>query len=133
MVATMVAALVFLIKSYRQSEIAANESISTNNAVNNVGPGAPTIYSEVQHIKAAVDALLAANQEFSDKGWRSLPVDIGTAAGLTETIRDLQHEVRDLQHENRVQTKQVDTVLTELRGHVEWELQQKYPHQGSGS
>lgn len=102
MMSAMVGALVYLI---RQSLVQEDDH--------------GTVIQEVTHIKDAVDQLLEANQDFSDKGWRTLPTDIGTASGLTETIRELQHDAAEVD-------KKIDIVIGELREHVEWEMRQKY-------
>lgn len=119
MVGVMVSALVFLVKSYRQSEIAASESKAANAAVNNVTPGLPTLYQNVEHVAQVVNKLADAQEDFAKRGWATLPDDIGTAAALTQTIRELQHQ-------NQHQDQKLETILKELREHIEWEYNQKY-------
>lgn len=77
------------------------------------------VIHEVQHIAAAVDKLVEAQDAFQAKGWTTLPDDIGTSAALTSTIRDLQHDAAEVD-------KKLDIVIGELREHVAWELTQKY-------
>ena len=77
------------------------------------------VIHEVQHIKAAVDKLVEAQDAFQSKGWTTLPDDIGTSSALTETIRDLQHDAAEVD-------KKLDIVIGELREHVAWEMKEKY-------
>jgi Na+-translocating ferredoxin:NAD+ oxidoreductase RnfG subunit len=120
MLATMVGVLVFLVKSYRQTEIAATEAKQTNNSVNNVLPGMPTLYQQVLQIKETMNKFTDAQDDFTQKGWRSLPEDINTAIGLTETIRELQHKDIAIQESLDSLGERLDVMVEELREHINW-------------
>jgi len=120
-VATSVAALVWVIRNGRYARTAAVESSAANAAVNNVGPGAHTLYNLAASIKEDVDELKATQREFATHGWAALPADLATAPALTSTIRALQ------ERGDAVDSK-LDTLIAELREHVLWEMSQKYPH-----
>ena len=116
---TLIAALVATVKAAMSSRVAAVQAAEANRAVNGVGPGEARLYDMVADIKADLDKLVVANEDFARRGWMTLPDDLSTAARLTETIRALQHGSRDT-------SEKLDQVLKTIRAHDEWERQQKH-------
>jgi hypothetical protein len=128
---TCVACLVWIIKNGRTIRIAADEATAANHAVNNVGGGDHKMYDmvrdikgEVKQIKSDVTGLKKDQTQFDSHGWETLPPDIGTAVGLTTTIRDLQNNHKQV-------NGKLDTLISELREHVVWEMDTKYGKHGS--
>lgn len=130
LVATSIAALVFIIRNGRMTQgagedaaTAARMSTAANAAVNNVGPGKHNLYDMVERIKDDVAHLMRDQEQFDSHGWETLPPDLSSAVGLTTTIRDLQN--------NHKQTNdKLDTIIGALREHVEWEMGAKYGRHG---
>lgn len=122
-VAASTGALVFVIRGTRYAREGAAQATAANSAVNNVGPGAHTLYNLTAAIKEDVDELKAKQDEFARHGWSALPDDLATAPALTSTIRKIQD------HDELLDRK-LDIILSELRDHVEWEMSQKY-HPGA--
>lgn len=123
LVASSVAALVYVIRNGRYVKTAAEEATAANQAVNNVGPGKHSLFQMVEHIRDDVAHLKRDQEQFDSHGWETLPADIGTAVGLTTTIRDLQH------NDDAISAK-LDTLIIELREHVAWEMDEKYRRAG---
>ena len=116
----LAAALVYLVKGYGNSKTAAEQSTAANHAVNGMGPDQDhRIWNKVNRIEIVVDKLIAQQEDFLSHGWGNLPPDMDDAVSLTEKIRALEHG----QHAN---TGKLDTLIDELRTHVEWEMKQKY-------
>ena len=82
-----------------------------------------------------IEHLLRADKEFTEKGWRTLPEDIGTASQLTAKIRELEHADRALlsasdlakeamarnEEEHRRIIATIDELKQLLRDHDAWE------------
>lgn len=117
--ATLVAALVYVVKAYTNAKVAAEQATAANQAVNNVGPGQHNLYDMVASQSKTLERLVDAQNDFTERGWRRLPDDLSTSAKLTETIRELQH------HDHGID-ETINTILEELRAHVQWELQVKW-------
>lgn len=131
LVGTSIAALVFTIRNGRTAQIAADDAATAamqataaNSAVNNVGEGKHNLYDMVARIHEDVDHLKRDQEQFDSHGWETLPPDIGTAVGLTTTIRDLQNNHKQV-------NEKLDTLIIELREHVVWEMDEKYGKHGS--
>ena len=122
LLSTLVAALVYLAKSYINTKIAAEQSTEANKAVNNVGPGDHRLYDKISSIEKNVEHLIRDQETFDSHGWETLPQDLGTAVGLTTTIRDLQHGHKE-------QGEKLDEIKSILIEHVEREMRVKYPEQ----
>lgn len=122
-VATSVAALVFVIRQNRYVRSAAEEATAANQAVNNVGPGKHNLYDMVSNIHDDVVELREAQKDFTKRGWHALEPPIDTAIGLTRTISQMQHDHDELH-------QKLDMVLAELRDHVQWEVEEKYDKRG---
>lgn len=118
-VATLAGVIVLLVKTYQQSRAA-------NAAVNNIGPGDHSLWDQVTFIREDVSALVDAQRQFSEKGWSTLPDDIGTSARLTETIRHLQHAAESNTAEHSVILEQLSELSRFVKGHDAWERQAKY-------
>jgi hypothetical protein len=116
---TSIAALVYTIRNNTIAKQAVSVVEDVNAAVNNVGPGQHRLYEMVEHIKADIIALKEGQRHYDAHGWDMLPPDLGTSVALTSTIRDIQY------HTASVTTK-LDTLIDEVRSHVEWEMQQKW-------
>jgi hypothetical protein len=101
---TLVVILLVVVRTYGQAKAA-------NRAVNNVGPGEHSLWDRVEFIHEDVKQLVAAQDDFSEKGWRTLPDDISTASRLTETIRDLQHSAKQNQAEHEQIISKLDGLL----------------------
>ena len=91
---------------------ARSQARAANAAVNNVGPGAHRLYDQIGHLSDAIQRIETKQNDFDTKGWPTLPSDMNTAAGLTEVIRDIQHELH--------------VVNTRLAAHDEWEKTVKH-------
>ena len=131
LVGTSIAALVFVIRNGRMAGIAADDAATAaqqataaNAAVNNVGDGKHNLYDMVERIRDDVAELKKDQDQFDSHGWETLPPDIGTAVGLTTTIRDLQNNHKQV-------NGKLDTLIVELRDHVAWEMDAKYGKHGS--
>jgi len=127
LLSTVVAALVYLVKGYGNSKIAAEQSTAANRAVNDIGPGDHRLYDKVTMIaedthtnRKAIEKLIANQEQFDAHGWENLPQDMDDAVSLTEKIRGLERG-RDSNAEK------IDQILAELRQHVAWEMAEKYP------
>lgn len=120
LIATSTGALVYVIRNGRYVKTAAEEATAANRAVNNVGAGRHSLYDMVEHIRDDVKELKKQQDEFDSHGWGTLPSDISNAVGLTTTIRDLQHNTEAV-------GVKLDTIIGELREHVEWEMNTKQP------
>lgn len=130
LVSMAVAALVWVIRNGRYVKTAAEEATAANAAVNSVGPDKHTIYAMVEQIKAKIEHnsetlsdLKRDQDQFDSHGWETLPADMNTAVGLTTTIRDLQNG-------HRAVNEKLDTIISELRDHVVWEMDAKYGTHG---
>jgi hypothetical protein len=147
LVGTSIAALVYIIRNGRTAQgaaddaaVAAKQATAANNAVNNVGPGKSTLYNMVERIdkrsaetnekvaglsadmravKTDVTRLKKEQDEYDSHGWGTLPLDLGTAVGLTTTIRDLQNGHKQV-------NEKLDTIISEIREHVMWEMGVKH-------
>lgn len=118
-VATSVAALVYVIRNNRYGRVAAEQATAANEAVNNVGEGKHKLYHMVEATYEDVAELKEQQKQFDSHGWETLPPDLGSAVALTQTIRTLQNQ-HDRLHEK------LDTIISELREHVVWEMNAKY-------
>ena len=118
----LAASLVYLVKGYSNSKTAAEQATEANKAVNNVGPGDHRLYDKISSIEKNVEHLIRDQETFDSHGWETLPQDLGTAVGLTTTIRDLQHGHKE-------QGEKLDEIKSILVEHVEWERRVKYPEQ----
>ena len=118
----LAASLVYLVKGYSNSKTAAEQATEANKAVNNVGPGDHRLYDKISSIEKNVEHLIRDQETFDSHGWETLPQDLGTAVGLTTTIRDLQHGHKE-------QGEKLDEIKSILVEHVEWEMRVKYPEQ----
>jgi len=107
LVVGLLAVIVLLVKTMSEVKTGSQQAAAVNDAVNNIGPGGVRLYDRVSHIDQAVAELRQAQTDFAKRGWGALPDDIATASGLTEVIRDIQHEIAD--------------ISTRLRVHDEWE------------
>jgi hypothetical protein len=119
-IATSIAALVYTIRNNTMIKTTAQDASDVNKAVNNIGPGEHRLYDMISMVRDDMKHISEAQEEFSKKGWATLPPDIATASGLTEVIRNLQNTDKAL-HEK------MDQILKELDSHVKWEMSQKYP------
>ena len=119
LVGTSIAALVYVIRNGRYVKTAAQQATEANAAVNSVGPDKHTIYAMVENIRDDVIELRSQQATFDAHGWETLPDDLNSAVKLTTTIRDLQRHSKEC-------SGKLDTILGELRGHVEWEMNTKY-------
>jgi hypothetical protein len=117
--ASLVAVIALIIRGARDAKEAAYHAHQVNQAVNNRPHDHPNLYDQVSFIREEVAELVAAQRDFTKRGWQSLPDDIGTASRLTETIRALQG------HDARIDEK-LNDILLELREHVAWEMNEKY-------
>lgn len=122
--ATLVAALVFLAKGYAKTKVAAEQATQANQAVNNVGPGEHRMYDMVTEMGKKLEHISVEQEEFQTKGWKTLPDDLASASRLTETIRSIQHN-------DEILHQKLDMIIKELREHVEWEIKAKYGTKGS--
>ena len=122
MLVPLVGALVYLA---RRTNIAADQATQANQAVNNVGPGAHSLFDQISFMRDDIQELREAHQDFARRGWPTLPDDIGTASKLTETIRQIQHEQRHLLAE-------VQALSDRLIEHDRWERETKYRIDGDG-
>lgn len=109
LVATSVAALVYVIRNGRYVKTAAEQSTEANAAVNNVGPGKHTLYVMVEQIKEDVAHLKRDQEQFDSHGWETLPADMNTAVGLTTTIRELQRHAKDV-------NGKLDVIINHIKG-----------------
>jgi len=153
LVSMSIAALVYIIRNGRMDSGAADDEATAavtetadKRAVNNVGPGKHTLYdmveridvrsadtnvkvvalsSDMRAVKSDVSTLKKQQDEYDSHGWTTLPPDIGTAVGLTTTIRDLQNG-------HKLVNDKLDTIISELREHVVWEMSVKFPHDPTG-
>ena len=116
LVATSIAALVWVIKSGRLAKDSNEQIAAVNRAVNDIGPGEHRLWDKIDNIEKAVVHLEHDQETFDSHGWETLPADLNTAVGLTTTIRDLQDG-----------HKKLDRIIAMLGEHVEWEMSQKYP------
>jgi len=123
LVATSITALVYVIRNGRYSRTGAEQATAANEAVNNVGEGKHKLYDMVERIRDDVTDLKEDQDQFDSHGWETLPSDIGTAVGLTTTIRDLQNNHKQV-------NEKLDTLISELREHVAWEMDAKYGRHG---
>ena len=118
-IATSIAALVYTIRNNTIIKTAAQDASEANKAVNNIGPGEHRLYDMIAMLKEDMHELSVAQDEFSKKGWATLPPDIASASGLTEVIRNLQHD-------DKAMHEKLDGILKALDDHVKWEMEQKY-------
>jgi hypothetical protein len=131
LVSMAIAALVWVIRNGRYLKTAAEEATAASAAVNNVGSGDHKMYdmvrdtkAEVKQIQADVSALKRDQAQFDSHGWETLPPDLGTAVGLTTTIRGLQSGHAAI-------NGKLDTLIAELREHVAWEMDARYGKHGN--
>lgn len=103
-VASAVAALVFVIRSSRYAREGAEQATAANRAVNDTTPGQHRLYDLVDRIRNDV-ADLKAHQHVTEHH--------GVAIRALERSDDELHA-------------KLDVLLSELRDHVEWEMTQKY-------
>ena len=109
---TLAGILAVVIKSWQEARAA-------NNAVNNIGPGEHRLYDRIQMIHDEVMHLREGEEQFQSKGWPSLPEDLGSAAALTSTIRDLQRSRDEI-------LARLAELSDLIRAHDRWERQSKY-------
>lgn len=134
----MVGAVLYLVASARKqidsavahAERAAGQASAANSAVNNIGPGEHRMYDKIEMIRADIEALVAAQEDFAKRGWQSLPPDLATSSALTSTIRDLQHADKMVQHGLDDLSHAIAKIDEKITNHVKWEESQKYPPQG---
>lgn len=118
----LVVALIWVIKNMRGTlDETLKYSMKAEHAVNGVGEGEHRLFDKVHLIQEQVTMLLDFQKDHERRGWRSLPDDLNTAAGLTQTIRSLQD------HDSHIQ-ETLDRIETRLIQHVEWEEKEKYNH-----
>jgi hypothetical protein len=117
-IATAVAALVYTIKNNGIAKQGAKAANETNAAVNNIGPGEHRLYDMVVMIRDEVKALTNSQSEVDKKGWSTLPVDLGSATALTETIRTLQrHDSSIIQKLEKID-KRIMSIDTKFDEHI---------------
>jgi hypothetical protein len=119
-IGTSIAALVYTIRNNTIIKGAAQDASDINKAVNNIGPGEHRLYDMISMVRDDMAKVTEAQEEFSKKGWATLPPDIASASGLTEVIRSLQNS-------DKAQHEKMDQILKALDEHVQWEMSQKYP------
>ena len=125
----LVGALLYLVASARkQIDSVEHHAKAANRAVNNVGPGEHRMYDKIEMIRANVESLVQAHEEFAKRGWQTLPDDLATSSALTSTIRELQHADRMVKHGLDDLAFAISKIDTKITNHVEWEESQKYPH-----
>lgn len=117
-VATSVAALVYVIKNGRDIREGATAAKAANAAVNNVGPNKDNLYRMVEDIREDVQVLMTHKA-----GWDHLPTDLSDAVNVTSTIRSIQHADKETD-------RKLDVIIEELRGHIDWEMAEKYGKHG---
>lgn len=129
----LVFGLVYVIKTYAVAKVAASESAAANAAVNNTGPGEHRLYDKLTTLAAEVAHLREAQEDFAERGWRALPDDIATGAGLTVTIRDLQHghqatrqDIVEVRRALETVVKRTTEISSTLRTHDAWERSVKH-------
>ena len=112
LVATSIAALVFIIRNGRYIKTGAEDAAqpaeqatSAANAVNHVEYGEHRLYDVVARIEA--------KQIEFDRKWGALPESLGNAVNLSETLHDMNRRLDDIQ--------------TQLADHVAWETNVKWP------
>ena len=139
--ATLVTGLIYLVKNYRTTKDTNLQTTAVNAAVNNVGEGEHRLYDKITAIhqivimnkdhlddlKIDVDELVVQQKAFSEKGWQHLPPDLRDAPALTQTIRDIQNKNSERRREHEHIQVQLNNILIELREHVKWEMNEKYP------
>ena len=127
---TLVAALTYAVKAATSAKETATTTKAINKAVND-HPNGPSLYDLVQDQGRQLDHLIESQQDFAKRGWMTLPADLSSAAGLTQTIRDLQN--RDESTSEQVQRieRKLDVVIAEIRDHVEWEMNVKHADNGN--
>ena len=103
--------LVFVIRASTQASRA-------NAAVNNREPGSLTLSQQVAHIASDVENLVDAQRDFAARGWAALPDDLGTSAGLTQTIRELQSQTAHV-------SQQLERLSATVSEHDRWERSTK--------
>ena len=130
-IATAIAGLVYTIKNNSLVKEGSKAAQQVNQAVNNVGPGEHRLYDMVAMIRDEIKYLTEAQHDFANKGWATLPADIGTASRLTETIRDLQSKDKFVVQKLEEITVSLKSLHEGLQEHVEWEMQQKYKEAGN--
>lgn len=114
-IASSVAALVYVIRQGKLVKDSHDEIQQVNRAVNDIGPGEHRLWDKIDNIEKAVDRLSQDQETFDSHGWETLPPDLNSAVNLTTTIRDLQNN-----------QKKLDRIIQMLGDHVEWEMNQKY-------
>ena len=106
---SMVGLVVFMVRTYR--------TVNTDDTA---------LRQAVDHIRIDVEKLVAAQDKFQSKGWATLPDDIGTAARLTEKIRQLEHDAEMSRTAHEDISAQLSKLQASVDAHVQWEMTQKY-------
>jgi hypothetical protein len=104
----VIAGLVYIVKAYANTKVAAQQATEANKAVNNIGPGEHRLYDVIARIEA--------KQDDFDKRWGNLPDGMDDAVGLVELLHGLDRRVSEIQ--------------VQLVEHVAWEMAVKYPKEG---
>jgi len=113
-VTMLVGVLVFLVRTFSATR-------QVNQAVNNVGPGEHSLWDQVSFIREDISVLVEAQKDFAEKGWRTLPDDIGTASRLTETIRHLQAGAEGNERDHARIVADLEKLSAILSEHDRWE------------
>ena len=108
-----------LVKTLAHSKEASVQAGAANRAVNDVGETDQRLYDMVSTMKEDLEVLLVAQTDFSEKGWKHLPSDIGDAPALTEKIRGLERDDKDM-------IERLKVIQTELLKHIEREKARDY-------
>lgn len=114
MLITVIVVLVGVIAMFAKllslGKTSVQQTSEINNAVNNVGPGGTRLYDKVANIEEKLGTLIEAQADFTARGWRSLPDDIGNATQLTLTIRHMQNEVQANTQARTTMIRQLDRI-----------------------
>lgn len=85
----VVTALVYVVKAYANTKVAAEQSTKANEAVNNVGPGEHRLYDII--------AAIQEKQATFDRAWGNLPEDMHDAVGLTELLNSMERRIENIE------------------------------------
>lgn len=130
LLATLVTGLVYMVKTYTQTKVAATKATGAYEAVNGIGPGEHRLYDKVTHLDNKITEIALKQDDFDTRGWPSLPADLATSAGLTEVIRDLQHAATLERTDHDAIIVKLDQMEAEIRQHVAWEMAEKWKSEG---
>jgi len=106
---TLIATFAYVVRNGGYARTAAQQSTQTNAAVNHTEYGEHRLYDVVKRIEQKQD-------EF-DRKWGNLPAEMGDAVGLVEMIHGMD--------------KRISAIQAQLIEHVEWEMNVKYPKEGT--